>query len=162
VAAEARDNRPVASDRRPRDTSGIARDRLESTRRRLRDRVSIALANRLSPERTRRATLLEQQTVQRLSWDQVVRLNRHLALAGKLATTVWVGFVASIVLGFDWKGTVNDALNSGKPVEGAFAIAVIVPTLVFVAARSLIGFWRWRLQRELWRRDVERLGRDRS
>jgi hypothetical protein len=152
----------VASDRRPRDSSDVARDRLESTRRKLRDRVSTALANRLSPERIRRATLLERLTIQRLSWDQVVRLNRYLALTGKLATTVWVVFVASIVLGFDWKGTVNDALNSGKPVEGAFTLAIIVPTLVFVAARSLIGFWRWRLQRELWRRDVERLGRDRS
>jgi hypothetical protein len=30
-------------------------------------------------------------------------------------------------------------------------------TLVFLAARSMLGFARWRLQRELWRRDVERL-----
>ncbi len=36
-------------------------------------------------------------------------------------------------------------------------LVIIVPTLLFVAARSAIGFARWRLQRELWRRDVERL-----
>jgi hypothetical protein len=49
-------------------------------------------------------------------------------------------------------------LNSGKPVKGALVLVFVVPTLLFVAARSLIGFGRWRLQRELWRRDVERLG----
>jgi hypothetical protein len=59
------------------------------------------LASRLSPEHTRRATLLERMTVRRLSWDHVVLLNRWLALVGKVATCVWVGFVASAVLGFD-------------------------------------------------------------
>jgi hypothetical protein len=29
--------------------------------------------------------------------------------------------------------------------------------LLFLAARSMLGFVRWHLQRELWRRDVERL-----
>jgi hypothetical protein len=48
-------------------------------------------------------------------------------------------------------------VNSGRPVQGALALAIVIPTLVFVAARSLIGFGRWRLQRELWRRDVARL-----
>jgi hypothetical protein len=57
----------------------------------------------------------------------------------------------------DWKQVVEDALNSGRPVQGAFVLAVVLPTLAFVAARSTIGFARWRLQRELWRRDVERL-----
>jgi hypothetical protein len=52
---------------------------------------------------------------------------------------------------------VEGVLNSGKPVRGAVALAIIVPTLLFVASRSLIGFARWRLQRELWRRDVARL-----
>jgi hypothetical protein len=33
-----------------------------------------------------------------------------------------------------------------------------VPTLVFLVARSAVGFARWRFQRELWRRDVERFG----
>jgi hypothetical protein len=50
-----------------------------------------------------------------------------------------------------------DSLNSGKPIEGAFTLAILIPTLVFLAARSMLGFARWRLQRELWRRDVERL-----
>jgi hypothetical protein len=86
-----------------------------------------------------------------------VRLHSSIELLGKLATVVWVGFVASIVLGLDWKGAVNDTLNGGDPIEGALVLAVLVPTLVFVAARSMLGFARWRLQRELWRRDVERL-----
>jgi hypothetical protein len=70
---------------------------------------------------------------------------------------VWVGFVVSLVAGFDWKEVVEQAVNSGKPIEGAFALAILVPTLVFLAARSVLGYGRWRLQRELWRRDVERL-----
>jgi hypothetical protein len=124
---------------------------------RLRRRVITALEARLSPERIRRATLLERLTVRRLSWDRVVLLNRYLALAGKLATVIWCAFVASVIAGLDWRDFVQSALNSGKPIESAFALAVAVPTLIFVAARSMIGFARWRLQRELWRRDVERL-----
>jgi hypothetical protein len=57
---------------------------------------------------------------------------------------------------------VEDALNSGKAVEGALVLAVVLRTLVFLAARSMIGFARWRLQRELWRRDVERLSAERD
>jgi hypothetical protein len=125
--------------------------------RQLRARLEAALAARLSPERTRRATLLERLTVQRLSWDQIVRLHRYVELLGKLATAIWVAFVASLVLGLDWKRVVTDSLNSGRPIEGAFALAILLPTLVFLAARSMLGFARWRLQRELWRRDVERL-----
>jgi hypothetical protein len=150
------DNRGVAG---PQETAGVGRERVERTRRRLRERVTAALEARLSPERTRRATLLERLTVRRLSWDLLVRFNRSLAFLGKAATALWCAFLASVVLGVDWKQTVDDALNSGKPVEGAFAITIIVPTLLFIAARSMIGFWRWRLQRELWRRDVERLSR---
>jgi hypothetical protein len=119
--------------------------------------VEAALSARLSPERTRRATLFEQLTVQRLNWDHIVRLHRYAELFGRLATAVWVCFIASIVLGFDWKGTVNDTLNGGDPIEGALFLAVLLPTVVFLAARSMLGFARWRLQRELWRRDVERL-----
>jgi hypothetical protein len=70
---------------------------------------------------------------------------------------VWVGFVVSLVVGFDWKGVVEQAVNSGAPVEGALALAILVSTFVFLAARSMLGYGRWRLQRELWRRDVERL-----
>jgi hypothetical protein len=134
--------------------------------RQLRARLEAALAARLSPEHTRRATLVERLTVQRLSWDHVVRLHRYVALLGKLATAIWVMFIASLVLGLDWKRVVTDSLNSGKPIEGAFALAILLPTLVFLAARSMLGYARWRLQRELWRRDVERLtaaqGRDQT
>jgi hypothetical protein len=127
-------------------------------------RLSTALAARLSPERTRRATLFERLTVRRLAWDTVVRLNRYLELIGKLATTIWVGFLASIVLGVDWRDSVQDALNSGRPADRALVLVFVLPTLLFLAARSIIGFARWRLQRELWRRDFERLaaGADRS
>jgi hypothetical protein len=119
--------------------------------------MEAALSRRLSPEHTRRATLLERLTVQRLSWDHIVRLHRYIELLGKLATAIWCAFIASLVLGFDWKGAVNHSLNSGNPIEGALALAVVLPTLIFLAARSMLGFMRWRLQRELWRRDVERL-----
>ena len=40
-----------------------------------------------------------------------------------------------------------------------FSIAIltlVLPTVVFFLLHSVIGFLRWRLQRELWRRDVER------
>jgi hypothetical protein len=125
--------------------------------RQLRARLEAALAARLSPERTRRATRLERLTVQRLTWDRVVWLHRYLELFGKLATAVWVMFVLSLIVGVDWKQTVEAALNSGKPMAGAIVLAVLGPTLVFLIARSALGFARWRLQRELWRRDVERL-----
>lgn len=125
--------------------------------RRFRTRVQAALEARLSPERTRRATHLERLTVQRMSWHLVVRVHRYLEFFGKLATAVWVAFMVSLVAGFDWKQAVEEALNSGRPIENAFALAIIVPTLVFLAARSMLGYCRWRLQRELWRRDVDRL-----
>jgi hypothetical protein len=124
---------------------------------RLRDRVAAAIAARVSPERTRRATLFERLTVQRLSWDAVVRLNRYLEVTGKLATGVWVVFVGSLIIGWDWRDALETAINSGQPLENALLLAIVLPTLVFLAARSVIGFARWRLQRELWRRDVQRL-----
>jgi hypothetical protein len=105
----------------------------------LRARFEAAVTARLSPERTRRATLLERLTVSRLSWEQLVRLHSYIELLGKLATVVWVGFVASIVLGLDWRGAVNDTLNGGDLIEGALVLAVLVPTLVFVAARSMLA-----------------------
>lgn len=129
-----------------------------STPNRLRGRIAAAIAARVSPERTRRATLFERLTVQRLPWNTVVRLNRYLEVTGKLATAIWVVFVASVVFGVEWKDVVEDAVNSGKPLENALLFAVALPTAVFLLARSMIGFARWRLQRELWRRDVQRLG----
>jgi hypothetical protein len=129
--------------------------------RQLRARLGALLADRLSPERIRRATLIERLTVRRLPWIWVERLNSYLALAGKVCTVVWAAFLASAVLGVDWRSVVESAVNSGKPVKDAIAIAILAPTLLFVAARSAIGFGRWRLQRELWRRDVERLSSQR-
>ena len=128
-----------------------------STPNRLRRRIAAAIASRVSPERTRRATLFERLTVQRLPWDTVVRLNRYLEVTGKLATAIWVAFIGSVVFGVEWKDIVEDAVNSGRPLENALLFAVGVPTAVFLLTRSMIGFARWRLQRELWRRDVERL-----
>jgi hypothetical protein len=123
----------------------------------LRRRIAAAIASRVSPERTRRATVFEQLTVQRLPWDTVVRLNRYLEVTGKLATGIWVAFIGSVVFGVEWRDIVEDAVNSGRPLENAFLFALGVPTAVFLLTRSTIGFARWRLQRELWRRDVERL-----
>jgi hypothetical protein len=123
----------------------------------VRTRLGDALATRLSPERTRRATRLERLTVGRLSADRLVKANRWLELVGKLTTALWVALIATIVLGVDWRQTVENVVNSGKPVKGAIILLIVVPTLAFVAARSLVGFARWRLQRELWRRDAERL-----
>jgi hypothetical protein len=124
---------------------------------RIRGRITAAIAARVSPDRTRRATLLERLTVQRLEWDTVVRLNRYLEVTGKLATAIWVAFVGSVVIGVEWKDVVEGAVNSGRPLENALLLAVGLPTAVFLLARSMIGFARWRLQRELWRRDVDRL-----
>jgi hypothetical protein len=140
----------------------VERDAIENAGHRLRHRVAAALADRLSPERTRRATLLERTTVRRLSWDHVVLLNRWLAALGKLATAIWCAFIASVVLGWDVKDAVSTALNSGTPIENAFAFVILVPTLIFLVARSAIGFWRWRLQRELWRRGITDQGSRRS
>ena len=96
-------------------------------------------------------------TVERLSWEWVVRVHRSLELLGKLATAVWILFVASVILGVNWKDIVEHAINSGRPVAGALTVAIVVPT-PFVRGRTVaIGFARWRLQRELWRRDVARL-----
>jgi hypothetical protein len=119
--------------------------------------VASALAARLSPERTRRATMLERLTVRRLSWDSVVRLNRALSALGKTATCVWVLAIASIVVGVDVRDLVQQVFNSGRRMEHVVGLAILAVTVAFLLLRSVLGFWRWRLQRELWRRDVERL-----
>jgi hypothetical protein len=122
----------------------------------LRARLGAAFAAHLSPERTRRATLFERLTVQRLPWDALVRIHRYLELVGKLATGVWIGFVASVVLGVNWQLVVADIFNSGARITNALALTLVLGTGVFLLARSTLGFLRWRVQRELWRRDVER------
>ena len=116
------------------------------------------ISARLSPERTRRPTLFERRTVTRLTWDQLVRLNRWLEFSGKVTTALWLAFMFSLVLGVDWKGALEETVNSGRPVKAAIVLAIAIPTLAFVAAHSLIGFARWRIQREFWRREVTRLG----
>ena len=126
-------------------------------RTRLRAGIESAFAQRLSPERTRRSTLFERHTVGRLDWDTVARLNRWLELLGRIATVVWVGLIATIVLGVDVKDWVEEVINSGEPLQDVVIVALILPTLAFFLLHSTIGFLRWRLQRELWRRDVERL-----
>jgi hypothetical protein len=124
---------------------------------RIRARIAAAIADRVSIDRTRRASLFERLTVQRLEWDSVVRLNRYLEVTGKIATAIWVAFIATVVFGVEWKSVLQDAVNSGKPLENVLFLVVALPTALFLLARSAIGFARWRLQRELWRRDVERL-----
>jgi hypothetical protein len=120
----------------------------------LKGRVQTRFEQHLTPERTRRATRLEQYTVQRLSWDLLVRLNRWLEVTGWTATAAWVVFMGTVLFGVHWKEVVEDAVNSGKPIGAAITLAITFVTLVFVAIRSVIGFVRWRIQRELWRRDV--------
>jgi len=121
----------------------------------LRARLGAAFAAHLSPEHTRRATLFERLTVQRLSWHALVRIHRYLELIGKLATGIWVVFVTSVVLGVNWKFVVADVFNSGTRIKEALVLAILLPTLLFLVARSAVGFARWRVQRELWRRDVQ-------
>jgi hypothetical protein len=75
----------------------------------------------------------------------------------ELATTVWIMFMATVVLGIDWRAVVEDLINSGRPVRAALGLVIVLPTLLFLVARSVIGLARWRVQREFWRRDVDRL-----
>ena len=120
-------------------------------------RARAELAERLTVEYTRRATTTERLTVSKLSWENCVRLNRYLEFFGKLTTAIYVVFVATVVFGLDWKSLVETTFNSGQPVRGAIILAIVLPTLLFVALHSMIGWGRWRLQRELWRRDVARI-----
>ncbi len=117
------------------------------------------MINRVSPDRTRRATTTERLSVSLMPWDRLVLVNRVLEIAGKLATTIWCGTLAAIILGFDPKDAIEGALHSGRPISGILAITVLIPTVIFLLLRSGIGYCRWRVQRELWRRDVRRLTR---
>jgi hypothetical protein len=84
-----------------------------------------------------------------------VRLNAYLELAGRVATVLWLGLLVSLVIGVDWESLVEKVINSGRPVESAVVLAVVLPAIVFLLARSPLSAARWRLHRELWRRDVE-------
>jgi hypothetical protein len=121
------------------------------------ERVGTAIATRLSPARTRRPTLTERLTVSRWKWDTIVRLNVALEILGKTATCVYCLVIASIVLGLDVRDAVKSIFNSGRSLEHVVEIAIFLVTVAFLLARSAIGWCRWRLQRELWRRDVKRL-----
>lgn len=125
----------------------------------LRKRLESTVMNRVSPERTRRATLTERVSVSLMSWDRLVWVNRALEILGKTASVVWFTVIAAIILGFDPKDAVSGALNSGHPMQGILAISILIPTIIFLLLRSGIGYCRWRVQRELWRRDVRRLSR---
>jgi hypothetical protein len=117
----------------------------------------LVFVQRLSPERTRRASWFERQTVGRLEWDTIARLNRWLELLGRIATVVWAAIIAVIVLGVNLRDQVESVLNSGRPLKYVALITLILPTVAFFLLHSVVGFLRWRLQRELWRRDVARL-----
>ena len=125
-------------------------------RQRVRTGIETVFAERLSPERTRRSTWFERQTVGRLEFDTIARLNRWLELLGRIATVVWVAIIATIVLGVNLRDQVESMLNSGRPLRYVAILTLVLPTVVFFLLHSVIGFLRWRLQRELWRRDVER------
>ena len=120
-------------------------------------RARTVVSHKLSPEGTRRATLFERMTVRRLPWDWLVRLNAWLAALGKVATCIYCLVIGALVFGVDLGPLLRSALTSGRPIEHVFVLSIVLPTLVFLLARSLLGFGRWKLQRELWRRDVERL-----
>jgi hypothetical protein len=126
-------------------------------RQRLRAGVETAFAQLLSPERTRRASWFERQTVGRLEWDTIARLNRWLELLGRIATVVWAALIATILLGVDLRHEVESVVNSGRPLRWVAILTLVLPTVLFFLLHSVIGFLRWRLQRELWRRDVARL-----
>lgn len=117
----------------------------------------LPIGRALSPEGTRRATFFERRTVGRLTWEQLVRLNQVLELVGRSTTALIVAFGVSAVVGYDWRQSTEDVLNAGRPVTGALGAAIVFLVLTFVALRSVIGFGRWRIQRELWRREVAEL-----
>ena len=119
-------------------------------------RARTVVSNKLSPEGTRRATWFERMTVRRLPWAWLVRLNAWLAALGKVATGVYCLVIAAFVIGVDLGPLLRSALASGRPIQHVFVLSIVLPTVVFLLARSLLGFGRWKLQRELWRRDVER------
>lgn len=135
----------------------MVRERLDAKG--LRSRIEATIAARVSPERTRRATLTERLTVSLMPWRRLVQINRALEILGKIATTVWVATIAGIVFGLDPRDAVSHVFNAGRPVEGLIAAAIVIPTVIFLLLRSGVGYCRWRVQRELWRRDVRRLTR---
>jgi hypothetical protein len=123
----------------------------------LTERVTTAISTRLSPESTRRATLTERLTVSRWEWHTIVRLNMALEVLGKTATCIYCLVIAAIVVGLDLRDAVKSILNGGRSLEHLVELSIFLVTVAFLLCRSAIGWCRWRLQRELWRRDVKRL-----
>lgn len=119
--------------------------------------LTAAISRRLTPEHTRRPNLFERLTVRRLDEHRLLQAHAWLEFLGKVTFGLYCGFIATVLLGVEWRATVESALNAGRPIKGAVVLVFVVPTLLFVALRSMIGYLRWRVQRELWRRDVERL-----
>lgn len=120
----------------------------------IRDRLGRVLTGRLSPARTRRATVLEKLAVARLSWNRLVRLNVWLEAAGKTATFVWCIAVGATLVGIDWRDALESAVSEGRPLRGAVALFALVAIVVLLVVHTFIGWWRRRVQRELWRREV--------
>lgn len=65
-----------------------------------------------------------------------------------------MGVLGATLVGVDWREPLEDAVKAGRPVRSAVVVAILAAILVIVAVRSVIGFARWRIQREFWRRDV--------
>ena len=120
----------------------------------LREHVAAVIARRVSPDRTRAATRLERLTVARLSWATLVRLNAALEIVGRAATVIWAGVIAAAVIGLRWRNALESALHEGRPVRAIVALALLLAIGVLVAVHSLLGFARWRIQRELWHRET--------
>jgi hypothetical protein len=117
------------------------------------------VTSKLTPEGTRKATTFERLTVGRLSWEHLVSVNRALRLIGWLTYGLLYGLIASAIVGLNLRQQVKSVLNSGNELEGAVVLAILIPALGLIVLRSAIGFLRWRVQRELWRRDVAELTR---
>jgi hypothetical protein len=86
--------------------------------------------------------------------DDALRLNAALEIAGRAATAIWVAVIAAAVIGLRWRNALENALNEGRPVRAIVALALLLAIGALVAVHSLLGFARWRVQRELWRRET--------
>lgn len=128
----------------------------------LRRRFAVAVRRRFTPEGTRAASLVERVALGRLSARAVARLNAALEMIGELATWLLIGIFAAALFGLDWRGKIESSFNQGEPIQHAVTIGILLSVLSLVALRSVIGAFRWRIQRELWRRDAAALATERE